>query len=298
MSDENLTPEELPIEDQKKAINLQDLIYVKKYIDDNHYDKAETETLISSAVVSETETIVKENCYTKSEIDENHYTKTEIDENHYNRTETDETFYKRTDTVDNATNAVLKADGTFGGFTLDENGVLKFGDIVIPQKKVLYDDKTGQRIIDLTSFNLQAGDKLEIIIKSEEKTDTYGSISTTWEEHKMSTQVILGTTKTDSIVSDVTIPKYSMKALLLYKCHIYFDTYKISTMDYDLYPDDAGYVPETTGQVQMLGNVTGDVAADGGNPDVRHAIWDFGDDKIVYDSFLNMVITKVTLIRE
>ena len=37
----------------------------------------------------------------------------------------------------NAINAVLNSDGTYTGLTLDENGVLKIGDIIIPQKKPL-----------------------------------------------------------------------------------------------------------------------------------------------------------------
>ena len=38
----------------------------------------------------------------------------------------------------NATNAILNADGTYSRFTLDENGILKIGDIVIPQKKLIW----------------------------------------------------------------------------------------------------------------------------------------------------------------
>lgn len=123
MSDENLTPEELPMEDKKKAINLQDLVYVKKYIDDNYYDK----TYIDANIDNKVDTAIKDNCYTKAEIDENHYT----------NTETDQTFYKKTDTVDeaahaevatNAVNAVVKPDGTYIGLVVDEDGTLKYND--------------------------------------------------------------------------------------------------------------------------------------------------------------------------
>lgn len=40
---DNLIPDELSLEDQKKAINLQDLVYIKKYIDDNHYTKSDAD---------------------------------------------------------------------------------------------------------------------------------------------------------------------------------------------------------------------------------------------------------------
>ena len=103
-----LDSEELPLEDQKKAINLQDLIYIKKYIDDNHYDIEETDAMLKSAATN----AVKDVAYTKSEIDANHYnkteinnkhyTKTEIDNNNYTKTQADNTFYKKTETVNRA----------------------------------------------------------------------------------------------------------------------------------------------------------------------------------------------------
>ena len=43
----------------------------------------------------------------------------------------------------NATNGILKADGTYTGFTLDSNGVLKIGDTIIPQKKLIWKNDDG-----------------------------------------------------------------------------------------------------------------------------------------------------------
>lgn len=105
---ENENLEELSLEDQKKAINLQDLIYIKKYIDDNHYDKPETDAMLQTAATNAvknlayTKTEIDDTRYTKTEIDKRHYTKTEIDNNHYTKTQTDNTFYKKTDTVTHA----------------------------------------------------------------------------------------------------------------------------------------------------------------------------------------------------
>lgn len=86
MSDENLTTEELPIEDQKKAINLQDLVYVKKYIDESMDKKLEAE--IPGMVADE------------------------MNEGYYTQAETDATFYKRTDTVANANHATSADNAT------------------------------------------------------------------------------------------------------------------------------------------------------------------------------------------
>lgn len=64
----------------------------------------------------------------------------------------------------NADNAIKKTDNTYGGLMLDENGVLKFGDIIIPQKKTLW---TGSTLVS-NSVDIQlptilkVGDKLRI----------------------------------------------------------------------------------------------------------------------------------------
>lgn len=105
---ENLINDELPLEDQKKAINLQDLIYIKKYIDDNHYDITEIDNMLPSAAlkavqdVSYTKTEIDATRYTKNEIDSRHYTKSEIDTKHYTKTQADDTFYSKGQTVDRA----------------------------------------------------------------------------------------------------------------------------------------------------------------------------------------------------
>lgn len=149
MSDlnENLEIEELSNEDKKKAINLQDLIYVKKYIDDNHYSKVETDNQLDSKVEakveSELETAVaakitenNKNYYTKKDIDDNHYTKAEadtkidaaietssksytkeeIDANHYTKTEIDANHYDKTETDETfykKTDSVTKANSLY-----------------------------------------------------------------------------------------------------------------------------------------------------------------------------------------
>ena len=80
--DENLEVEELSTEDKKKAINLQDLIYVKEYIKNRHYSKAETDEIIddmtsdmdvriNSAVQASTKS------YTKEESDERYLKKSD-----------------------------------------------------------------------------------------------------------------------------------------------------------------------------------------------------------------------------
>lgn len=104
MSDENLTPEELPMEDKKKAINLQDLVYVKKYINESMNKKLEAE--IPGMVADE------------------------MNEGYYTQAETDATFYKKTDVVanashavnaDNATNAVNAVNATNANYAENAN---------------------------------------------------------------------------------------------------------------------------------------------------------------------------------
>lgn len=80
---------DLSIGDKKKAVNLQDLVYIRQYIDKQM--KSETDKL--------------NDYYTKEEIQEEYYTKAEIQEEYYDKTSSEETFYKKTDTVANATNA-------------------------------------------------------------------------------------------------------------------------------------------------------------------------------------------------
>lgn len=160
---EETEAEELPIEDKKKAINLQDLVYVKKYIDDYYYNKEETEALLDETVADKVQTAVEDTCYTKEET--------------YNKTVADVTFYKKTDTVDKATNAVQansasqaenasKVNGL--EITQDTNGVLKIGDVIIPQKKVLWSKPSGMSSITDTpvtvtlSEEYAVGDVLEI----------------------------------------------------------------------------------------------------------------------------------------
>lgn len=106
--DENLEVEELSTEDKKKAINLQDLVYVKKYIDGRHYSKDETEASIDAKI-----NVAKEEMGT--EID----AAIEASSKSYTKTESDELYYKKTDKVNNAENAYvtdyIKNQGSEGG---------------------------------------------------------------------------------------------------------------------------------------------------------------------------------------
>lgn len=115
--DETLEIEELSTEDKKKAINLQDLIYVKKYIDDRHYSKADVDTKIVNDVATETTKKVTE---AKEEFAETYYNKKQIDDNNYTKTQADQTFYKRTDTVANATNAVNATNSTYAEYASND----------------------------------------------------------------------------------------------------------------------------------------------------------------------------------
>lgn len=77
--------EELPLEAKKKAVNVEDLVYVRQYIDEK----------IKSAMDGYT--------YAKEVIDDKFYTKEYIDENNFANAEyVDKTYYKKTDTVENA----------------------------------------------------------------------------------------------------------------------------------------------------------------------------------------------------
>lgn len=114
MSETENQVEELSIEDKKKAINLQDLKYVKAYIDQNHYKKRETDEQIAAAI--------------------------EASDKSYTKTEADSKFYKKTDIIhnaahaanaDNATNAVNATNADEAQYALvadrantiyDENG--------------------------------------------------------------------------------------------------------------------------------------------------------------------------------
>ena len=49
-------------------------------------------------------------------------------------------------------------------FNTDENGVLKYGDVIIPQKKLLWSGKATSSIITLPQ-TLKQGDKFEIVLK-------------------------------------------------------------------------------------------------------------------------------------
>lgn len=78
--------DEITTEQRKKAVNLEDLVFVRQYIDgrfDNEVQDMVDDT-VPPAVKTELETAMAD---------------------YYNKTETDEIFYKRSDTVDNAVNA-------------------------------------------------------------------------------------------------------------------------------------------------------------------------------------------------
>lgn len=113
--------EELTNEQKKKAVNLQDLVYVKQYIKDNYYNKQEirqnNDQLIGS-LNNVTNGMYDQiaNRYTKEETDTKLATleaemTTQINEavenstKSYTKEESDGLYYKKTDTVQNARNA-------------------------------------------------------------------------------------------------------------------------------------------------------------------------------------------------
>lgn len=79
--------EELTIEERKKAINLQDLVYVKKYIDGRHYSKAETEAKIDEKLDD-----------AKDEIGTQIDAAIEASSKSYTKEESDDLFLKKADT--------------------------------------------------------------------------------------------------------------------------------------------------------------------------------------------------------
>lgn len=70
----------------------------------------------------------------------------------------------------NATNAILNNNNTYSGFTRDANGILKIGDIIIPQRKILWsgtlirNNSTSSTPTLYFSENINIGDTLEISI--------------------------------------------------------------------------------------------------------------------------------------
>ena len=64
-------------------------------------------------------------------------------------------------TVKNATNAVVNSNGSFSSLTLDSNGILKIGDIIIPQKQLLWTGQTTSNL-NLSQYGLNVGDIIEI----------------------------------------------------------------------------------------------------------------------------------------
>lgn len=133
IDEDTTTDEELPVEEQK-AVNHQDLIYIKKYLNDHHYDMAETEAIMSSMVKAAVAREIAENTYTKNQIDDkfytknqidaNHYTKTKIDTNHYTKTDACENFCERTDTAVRAYVAEKMAYTTVAPTASPEEGTL------------------------------------------------------------------------------------------------------------------------------------------------------------------------------
>lgn len=131
--------EELPMEQQKKAVNVQDLVFVRQYIDKKMKDEVPVSVYEA----------LHDNYYNKEETNDTFYQKTEIDENFYNKDETDNIFAKKTDVPDKAKDAehadvadyadvagYTENTTTVNGLELkrDDKGVLKIGDVIIPQK--------------------------------------------------------------------------------------------------------------------------------------------------------------------
>lgn len=109
---ENLEVEELSNEDKKKAINLQDLKYIKKYIDDRHYSKDDVDNKLGPIVKEEIDTTINN---LREEITEDINTAIEASNKSYTKEETDAKYYQKTDTVANATEAT-QANWLFDAF--------------------------------------------------------------------------------------------------------------------------------------------------------------------------------------
>ena len=74
-----------------------------------------------------------------------------------------------TTAVPKATNSILKSDGTYNGFTMDtDNNVLKIGDIVVPQKILVFSDDNGRSTynddgnVNVIALNFNIGETYEI----------------------------------------------------------------------------------------------------------------------------------------
>lgn len=195
---------EVPMEQKKKAINVEDLVYVRQYIDNrmeevpgivrevlSGEDDGEDEDVgDGSGYYTKNET--NATFYNKTEIDENFYNKTNADElfykktdvynktESYNKTEIDDTFYKKTDTVEEAAHAD-NAD-TINGIEIkqDDNGVLKIGDVIIPQMKNIllesnhYTDDVVHLSIDDSELNIY--DDIEVLVNFYDNNDLNNTI--------------------------------------------------------------------------------------------------------------------------
>lgn len=171
--DKDNNEEEIPMEQKKKAVNVEDLVFVRQYIDNKMRDEL------------------------PGQVDEC------LGSDYYKKTETDETFYKRTDVVDNALEAAhaVKADeaneaghavsadeadkadkagyATSAGNANSVNnvkigknmyGVLHADGKLISQKIRLFTDTEGKSSITL-SEPINLGDKIEMIYSISKKTN-------------------------------------------------------------------------------------------------------------------------------
>lgn len=182
-------PEELPMEDKKKAINLQDLVFVRQYIDkkmDNDVPPKVRETLADEY-------------YNKDDTDG-------LLENYYKKTETDdilEGYYKKTDKVAeaayadeaghaaNTDNAILNVDdGTYSGFRTATDGVLRVGDYILSKKKVVFDKDVSTSIETQASVVSISLDET-LALKNNGKYIIEGYVSTTKWKNYFSTPVFI-----------------------------------------------------------------------------------------------------------
>lgn len=173
---DDTTTEEMSMEDKKKAINLEDLVYVKKYIDIKHDEHVSEMDAARNAHEEEVDTK-----YSNFISETRNTIETEINSNlgevrtSINNIVNGTTTVPKAANATNATNANNSTKVNNLEIVQDANGVLKIGDVIIPQKKLIYDTKI--EITDYTTITLsetiKTGDVLEIIMDTGMTTINY-----------------------------------------------------------------------------------------------------------------------------
>lgn len=153
------------------------------------------------------------------------------------------TTVKNATNATNATNAIKKTDGTFTGLQLDENGVLKVGDIIIPQHKTIFkptnplpfefnNNKYSATILNL---GLKEGNVVKIVVNtntniSSVKNIYYGIIGGTQIQSGTSLSNYFGKTSYLSLYNNETENSLNIIFYLLASQEESIDEYSPSTV--------------------------------------------------------------------